>query len=96
MTTIDVHHSVGSVTRAVMPLLWSRSNSALSLSRYANGTDRGVSTQNGLASLVRAMWNFSPSIVLMISSKTFLHNFLWCGYVPCAGIESMLALVGFG
>ena len=59
------------------------------------GGGGGVLTQNSLASLVRVMWNFSPSIVLMISSKTFLHDFLWCGYVPCAGLESTLTLVGF-
>ena len=55
--------------------------------------------QNGLGSSVRVMWNFSPSIVLMISSKTVGNSFIISSGVgiwfPCAGIESTLTVVGF-
>ena len=35
--------------------------------------------QNGWASSVRAMWNFSPSIVLMCPSKTDGNSLLMSG-----------------
>ena len=70
VTTIGAHHSVGSVMGAITPCSCNRSNSAFSLSRKANGIVRGVWTQNGWASFVSAMWNFSPSIVLICPSKT--------------------------
>ena len=41
----------------------------MSFSRYANGMDRGVLTQKGLASPMTDMWNFSPSMVLIWPSK---------------------------
>ena len=47
--TIGTHHSVGSVTGEMTPWLCSKSSSALSLSRYADWTARGVLTQKGWA-----------------------------------------------
>ena len=57
VTTIGAHahHSVGSVTGEMTPWLCSKSSSALSLSRYANGTARGMLTQNGWALPVKDM-----------------------------------------
>ena len=52
---MDAHHSVTSVTGAMMFCCYRRSSSALSLSRKANGMERGVETQKGLASLVNEM-----------------------------------------
>ena len=39
---MGVHHSVGSVTGAMIPCPCNKSNSACSLSRKANGIARGV------------------------------------------------------
>ena len=63
VTTIGAHHSVGSVTGAMMPWRVSRSISLFSLSLYANGTVWGVVTQ-------RDMQNFSPGVVRIWPSKT--------------------------
>ena len=68
--TMGAHQSVGSVTGAMTPCSCNRSSSTFSLSRKANGIVRGVRTQNGWASSVSAMWNFSPSIIFMCPSKT--------------------------
>ena len=76
VTTIGAHHSVGSVTGSMMPCVWSTISSALSLSRYANGTDRGVLMQKGLASSVSDMWNSSPSIVFICPLKTSGNSFI--------------------
>ena len=79
VTTMGAHHSVGTVTGAMTPCSCSRSNSAFSLSRYANDIARGAWMQNGWASSVRAMWNFSPSIVLMCPLKTDGNSLLMSG-----------------
>ena len=55
VVTIGAHHSVGSVTGEMTPLLFRKSSSALSLSQYANGTARGGLTQNGWAFSVKDM-----------------------------------------
>ena len=68
-TTMGEHHSVGSVTGAMTPWSCRWSSSALSLSQKANGTVLGVLTQNGLASLVKVMWNLSLFMVLICPSK---------------------------
>ena len=47
VTTMGAHHSVTSVTGAIIPWSWSRFSSAFNLSLYANGIDRGVLTQKG-------------------------------------------------
>ena len=55
VTTIGAHHCVGSVIGTMISCCCNNSSSALSLSRYANGIERGVLMQNGLASWVRDM-----------------------------------------
>ena len=55
VTTIGAHHSVAYVIGAMISCTCNSSSSALSLSRYANGIERGVLTQNGLGSSVREM-----------------------------------------
>ena len=67
---IGAHHSVGLVTGVMMFCSCSKSSSALSLSRSANGMVQGVRTLKGLASSVKAMWKYSLSIDLMLPSKT--------------------------
>ena len=52
VTTMGAHHSVGTVTGVMTPCSCCRSNSAFSLSRYANGFARGAWMQNGWASSV--------------------------------------------
>ena len=75
VTTIGAHHSVGAVTGAMMFCSCNRSSSALSLSRKAKGIVRGVLTQKGLASSVKAMWKYSPSMDLTLPSKTVGYSF---------------------
>ena len=49
VTTMGAHHSVTSVTHAIIPWSWSRFSSAFNLSLHANRIDRGVLTQKGMA-----------------------------------------------
>ena len=75
VTTIGAHQSVGSVTGAMMFCSCIRSSSALSLSRKAKGIVRSVLMQKGLASSIRAMWKYSPSIDLTLPSNTIGYSF---------------------
>ena len=53
--TIGAHHSVASMIDAMISGCCNSSSPVLSLSQYANGIERSVMTQNGLASLVKDM-----------------------------------------
>ena len=53
VTTIGEHHSMVSLTGAMIPCSCESSSSTLSLSRKANGIVLGVLMQNGWASLVK-------------------------------------------
>ena len=65
VTTIGAHHSVTSFTGVMIPCSWSNSSSTFRFLWYADGTARGVFTQNGTASSITDMWNFSPSSIVL-------------------------------
>ena len=74
-------------------LFCNNSSSAANLSRYAKGIDRGDVTQNGLASLVKWMWNCSPSIALIMPSNTLGNSLIIESLVNMevpASVEMML------
>ena len=70
VTTMGAHHAVASVTGVMTFCDSNKSSSDFSLSRYAIGMERGVLMQNGFASVVKDIWNSSPSIILICPSNT--------------------------
>ena len=87
---MGAHHSVASVSGAMICWDCSRSSSAFSLSRYAYGIDQGVFTQNGFACAVKVMWNSSLSIFLILPSKTVGNSF----FMSMIGGDICIAVVG--
>ena len=90
VTTIGAHHSVASVISVTMFCLCNNSSSALSLSRYMNGIERGVFTQKGLALSVSEIWNSSPVMVLICPSKTLGNSFMMLSSVGGSRIDKVL------
>ena len=79
MTTIGTHHSIASVTGAIMSCCRSKSSSSRRLSRYTKEIERGTLTQNGSA---LSILNSYPSIAVTCLSNTVGKSFISCSAMP--------------